>query len=312
MAHFAGASTLNFGGATPTGNFVPTIYSKQVQLIFRRKSVVEMITNNDYLGEITDFGDTVQILKEPTITVSSYTRNATVAPQSLTDDEIVLVLDQANKFAFKIEDIETRISHINWEALATNRAAYQLKNHYDREVLAFMADPANILDANEMNDQDEANTLDWTTPDALLNGISSMSTRLSLQDVPEEDRFLVLPYEAMEVLARADSKLLNADTNGGAANLQTNPHFKGTLRGFQIYATNDAPTYTSTGTGGTNVGRYAVVAGHMSAVATANSILKTEKIRDQDTFADIVRGLHVYGRAVVRPESLAVAHAKFA
>lgn len=48
MAYFSGVNTTNFGGDTPTGNFVPEIYSKKVLNFFRRKSVVEGITNSDY------------------------------------------------------------------------------------------------------------------------------------------------------------------------------------------------------------------------------------------------------------------------
>jgi len=44
--------------------------------------------------------------------------------------------------------------------------------------------------------------------------------------------------------------------------------------------------------------------GHMSSTATANAIAKTEVVRDPDSFADIVRGLHVFGRKVLRTESL--------
>ena len=43
-----------------------------------------------------------------------------------------------------------------------------------------------------------------------------------------------------------------------------------------------------------------VLFGHMSAVATASHIAKTEVIRDPDSFSDIVRGLHVFGRKVLR------------
>ena len=41
-----------------------------------------------------------------------------------------------------------------------------------------------------------------------------------------------------------------------------------------------------------------------SAVATAEQINKTETYRDQDSFADIVRGMHLYGRKILRPEAL--------
>ena len=74
------------------GNFAPAIYSQKVLKYFRRSSVVEAITNTDYAGEIENFGDTVKIIKEPTITVSAYQRGATLNPQDLTDTEITLLL----------------------------------------------------------------------------------------------------------------------------------------------------------------------------------------------------------------------------
>ena len=50
-----------------------------------------------------------------------------------------------------------------------------------------------------------------------------------------------------------------------------------------------------------------IVAGHSSAVATAEQINKTETYRDPDSFADIVRGMHLYGRKILRPEAIVTA-----
>jgi hypothetical protein len=44
--------------------------------------------------------------------------------------------------------------------------------------------------------------------------------------------------------------------------------------------------------------------GHMSACATASHIAKTEVVRDPDSFSDVIRGLHVYGGKVLRPEAI--------
>ena len=46
----------------------------------------------------------------------------------------------------------------------------------------------------------------------------------------------------------------------------------------------------------------------MSGVASANHIAKTELVRDPDSFADVVRGLHVFGRKVLRTKALLVEH----
>ena len=109
------------------GNFTPQIFSQKVQKFFRRASVVEDITNTDYAGEIENFGDTVKIIKEPTITVKDYARGQTVDTQILADDQITMTVDQGSYFAFKVDDIEERQSHVNFEALATSSGAYSLK-----------------------------------------------------------------------------------------------------------------------------------------------------------------------------------------
>ena len=124
------------------GNFTPQIFSQKVQKFFRRASVVEDITNTDYAGEIENFGDTVKIIKEPTITVRDYTRGQTVDTQVLADDQITMTVDQGSYFAFKVDDIEERQSHVNFEALATSSGAYSLKKSYDYNVLKFIYDNA--------------------------------------------------------------------------------------------------------------------------------------------------------------------------
>ena len=121
------------------GNFSPVIYSQKVQKEFRKSSVVEDITNNDYFGEIASYGDSVKIIKEPEITVSDYARGTAVAAQDLTDADFSLVIDQANYFMFKIDDIEAAHSHVNFMDLATDRAAYKLRDTFDAEVLGYLS-----------------------------------------------------------------------------------------------------------------------------------------------------------------------------
>ena len=121
----------------PNGNFSPVIYSKQVQLAFRKGSVAEDITNNDYFGDIANFGDTVRIIKEPEITVKSYARGTQISPQDLDDEDFQLVVDQANYFAFKVDDIEEAHSHVNFQNVASDRAGYRLKDQYDADDCIF-------------------------------------------------------------------------------------------------------------------------------------------------------------------------------
>ena len=70
MAHFSGGSTTNFGGNSPSAPqanqwWVPRIYSKKVQIALRKAATAEAICNTDYMGEIKSFGDTVNIVIDP-------------------------------------------------------------------------------------------------------------------------------------------------------------------------------------------------------------------------------------------------------
>lgn len=307
-------------GNLPSGNFQAEIYSQKVLKFFRRASVVEDITNTDYAGEIENYGDTVRIIKEPTVSISAYTRGAVVTPQDLADDEITLEVDQAQAFAFKVDDIEERQSHVNFEAMATSSGAFSLKRNYDKNVLQAMLDGAGIKGASGSVDTD-SNLGTAGTPvtvtgsdagDDVVNLMALMARKLDEQDVPEENRWFVAPPRVYENLYKAGAKIVEVQVTGDDVSplrngLVTNQK----IMGFTLYKSNalrqsaDATTTTDmVSVSGVGSGENVVLAGHISACATANSIAKTEVIRDPDSFADVVRGLHVYGRKVLRPESL--------
>lgn len=348
MSYFNSASTTNFGGNSPTGNFSPALFSQKVLMFFRTASVVEGITNNDYFGEISGYGDTVRIIKEPVLTVSAYTRGATTSAQALSDDQITLEISKANYFHFNVDDIEEKLAHVNWQSLATGSATYALKNSYDKEVLEYMATQsqiANIVNVGatiqgassianaheEAQETGNAITLGFGGSDTdPLNLLSSLALKLDEADIPEEGRWVVVSPRFMELIAQVDSKLLSSDYNGNSKDLTNGLVMSAPLRGFKVYKTNNSPKYVTdtagadtdhvptddtiidTGDDSGGVTGDVIIAGHMSAVATASAITKTEVIRSESTFADIIRGLHVYGRGILYPEALATAYVVYA
>ena len=292
----------------PSGNWVPAVYSQKVQKFFRRASVVEDITNTDYAGEIENFGDTVNIVKEPSITVSDYARGQTVNTQTLADDKLQLTVDQGSYFAFKVDDIEERQSHVNWEALATSSGAYSLKKNYDYNVLKYIYDNASTSAANTGTD---ASPIDGdAATDTLADVISAAKTVLDGNDVPEENRWFVAPPAFYKQLRKAGAKIMDQSVmnDGSASSMRNGLVIDRPLFGFRLYSTNaiavssgsaSAKTFGSSGSN-----EYALLYGHQSGVATANHIAKTELIRDPDSFSDIVRGLHVFGRKVLRTDAV--------
>ena len=342
-------STATGYGNLPNGNFSPVIYSKQVQVAMRKASIVEAITNSDYFGEIANMGDSVKIIKEPEITVKAYARGTTITPQDLDDEEFSLTIDKANYFAFKVDDIEEAHSHVNFQQLATDRAAYRLADQFGQDVLGYlsgfkqsalhgapdtvnttvngavavstagtdellssmklMADDFGGSSSNAIGIQARAGGATSATPGSgnchPLQIVARMARLLDQQNVDTNNRWIVVDPVFCEVLKDEDSRLLNGDFGGSG--LQ-NGLILNNVHGFKVYMSNNLPS-VGTGpstTGGTNSSNYGViVAGHMSAVASAEQINKTETYRDPDSFADIVRGMHLYGRKILRPEALA-------
>ena len=290
--------------------FLPSVYSKKVLNFFRKASVVEAITNTDYAGEISAFGDSVKIIKEPTISVYDYTRGSDTTQTKLTDQELTLVVDSAKAFKFIVDDIESNMSHVNFKEVASSSAAYALRDSYDAAVIAAMfsgcssSSPDHIIgsdsstaDATMTHATNSVDLLgsDGTGVDA-IDLMARMARLLDDQNVPEEGRWFVAPPSFYEELAQSGSKLLSVDFNAGQGSIRNGLVSSGKLRGFDMYKSNNiAATSNASGK---------VLAGHMSSTATANTILSTEVLRDPSSFGDIVRGLHVYGSKVLREEAL--------
>ena len=342
-------------GNLPNGNFSPVIYSQKVQQAFRKTSVAESITNSDYFGEIANFGDTVRIIKEPEITVKEYARGVQITPQDLDDEDFSLVVDKANYFAFKVDDIEEAHSHVNFESLASDRAGYRLRDQHDQEVLGYLSgfkQSALSTAAGTANDvvsgskavstagSDELLTSMKLRKDSFCNittssagdhsiplaarlpgatalptatasplmVIARMGRKLDQQYVDSDGRWLVVDPVFVELLKDEDSRLLNSDFGGSG--LQGGLAI-GQLHGFDVYVSNNLPSVgtgpATTGSANQNSNFGVIVAGHSSAVASASQITKTESYRDPDSFADIVRGMHLYGRKILRPEAIVTA-----
>jgi hypothetical protein len=315
MAVFQNASggannNFNAGTSGQTNEFfVPEIFSKKIQNFFRKSSVIEAITNTDYAGEIAAFGDTVNIIKEPTITVAAYTRAASTSKQFLSDQELTLVIDKANSFKFIVDDIEEKLSHINFASVGASSAAYTLKDTMDAEVLSamFAGVSTSAPDHRLGGDGNGAASTSFSSNDPLDMGnggselsplkiMARMARLLDDSQVPEEGRWFVAKPEFYEELADTDSKLMSSDFNQGDGGVRNGLVASGQIRGFSMYKSSNIPA-TSNATG-------QCLGGHISSTATAQSILNIETLRDTDTFGDIVRGLHVYGRQVLRDDAI--------
>ena len=245
-------------------------------------------------------------------------------PQDLADDQITMVVDQANAFAFKIDDIEERHSHVNFEALATSSGAFALKRKYDKTVLQAMSDGAGIA-ASAVSGTTLTTTaaagaigtanapINIETDDAGINMMLAMARLLDDESVPEENRWFVAPPIFYEKVFQAGNKIAEVQVTGdGTSPLRNGLATVGTLAGFRCYKSTalnstggtDQVTLTdASATLATDGSENVVLAGHMSSTSTASHIAKTEVVRSTESFSDVIRGLHVFGQKVLAPRS---------
>ena len=141
-----------------------------------------------------------------------------------------------------------------------------------------------------------------------LTVVARMARQMDTANVDARGRWIVVDPVFVEMLKDEDSRMLNADFGG--AGLQ-NGLVLNNLHGFRVYVSNSLPAKgTGAGTSGAlaqDVNFGVILAGQDDAVASAEQINNVENYRDPDSFADIVRGMHLYGRKILRPQALVTA-----
>lgn len=273
--------------------FVPEIWSPAILSALRDRLVygAAPVINRNYEGDIARAGDTVHITSFADPAVRDYTKNGSITWDLLTDSTQALVVDQADYFAFKVDDIDKRQALPGFIEETSAGAAHNLAKSIDTYVSGLMA--AGALTANKIGDV----SVDATTA---YNLLVEFRTLLAKSNTPDAGRFVVVPPEFYGVLLQ-DDRFIRADAAGTTEGLRNG--LVGRAAGFDIYESNTVPVDLTVPA----VPEFTVIAGHSIATTFANQISSVEGVRLQDTFGDGVKGLSLYGGKVVRPANLATA-----
>ena len=120
-------------------------------------------------------------------------------------------------------------------------------------------------------------------------------------NIPETGRWVVMPTWATFQLKR--SELREVFISGDSVSILRNGKF-GQVDRFTIYASNLLPNGVA---GGLAAGVYPIYGGHAHGLTFASQLTNVETIRSERTFGQILRGLQVYGRAVLDNKAMAQA-----
>ena len=292
----------------PNGVFDPVIYSKSTLLYLRENTIADQVTTTGFYGEISDYGSEVRILKQPKVTVFDYVRGQLIQPQPLLDEQISLVIDKSKGFCFAIDDIERAHSHVDYAEMALNSGAYELAKAYDQDVLRAM-----MLGAGAGSADLGTDTVSGSKPIGFgssdispVDMVGTLLRDLRLQNVPEDELFLIADPYFFQALYKEDSKMIDASITGDATSptRQGIRAYRSSVWGFTMYVTTHTPLSASQSF-------RTIIAGHKGATAAAKNLVKQENFRSPDTFGDQHRGLLVWGRKVIRPEALKVAYVSY-
>jgi N4-gp56 family major capsid protein len=264
-------------------NMLPQIWSARIlaklekNLVFAQPGVV----NRDYEGDIRADGDRVHIHSFNDLTVSSYTKNSTtISYENLTDSRVTLLIDQSKYFAFSIDDIDAAQMRPELIDAASDRATYQLAEVADSYVAglysgASTSSPDNTIETSQF------------TATNVYQKLVDLSVLMDQVNLPAGGRFIVAPPWVKGLLLQ-NSSFVTAAKPDAVLNGEI-----GQIAGIRILVSNNVKT-----TGTSPVVSH-MMAGHASALAYAEQIVNVEGLRLEGSFADAVRGLHLYGAKVL-------------
>jgi len=195
-----------------SGNFIPEIWTGQLNEKFYTASVFNDITNNKFEGEIKNQGDKVYIRTIPDVTIKDYVKGQILEIEHPDSPPIELLIDKAHYFNVSVDDIDAYQSDLGLMEMWSKDATEQMRNHIDSGVLQNVyAD----VDSNNQGDDagKKSGAYDLGTATSakeinknnILDVIVDMGTVLDEQDVPADNRWIVAPAWFTNMIKKSDS-----------------------------------------------------------------------------------------------------------
>jgi len=277
-------------------NFIPTIWSARLLVNLYNDHVYGQagVVNRDYEGEIQNLGDTVKIQAIGPVTISDYTKNTNLQdPQALDDSSMILTIEKSKSFNFAIDDVDKAQGNVNVMDGAMREAAYALGEVSDQ----YLAGMYTQVSANNTIGSDNSPVVPTanTAGSSAYEYLVDLGTLLTQSNVPKQGRWCIVP-PWFHGLLQKDDRFVKQVTPVGTDVLLNGQ--VGRAAGFNILESNNVPN--------TNGAKYKIMAGHPMAISFAEQINKVEAYRPEKRFADAMKGLHLFGGKVVRPQGFAV------
>jgi len=296
---------------------IPEIFAGKLIEKLYAKTVFGEISNTWYEGEIKKQGDVVHIRAMPSITIREHKSGGSLVYERPESTGVDLSIDQGAYWAFEEDDpdsVQTDLKgYINIWAEA---ASTEMKVYIDKIVLAgIVADvhesnkgsTAGVISANIDLGTSGGTSLTLSNSD-IVDKIMYAEQVLDEQNVPNEDRWIILPAWAKTRLNLSDLK--NASITGDAKSPLRNGKIEGVQIGkFTPYISNQL-SRAADGSANTCTN---ILFGQKMGITFATQMVKNQmNIVNTESFGMRHRGLQVYGYKVIKPEAVGVMFARAA
>lgn len=274
-------------------NFIPELWSASILENFHNDVVLVGMANRQYESAFTA-GSEIHIPGIIDVKVKDYKTGAvdraggggkiprTTVPDAVESTGIELVIDQEKSFDFLVDDIDRAQANQSLDAY-TESAATGLVEDAETFLTAMLTSKGTAATGI-------ANPTDWASAYA---AILKLRGKLSAAKVPAMDRVLLINAAFEEFLLSDGSKLTSFDKSNMTDGLREATI--GRLLGFDVVS---SPWLDNT--------KPMAVGFYKPAIAYVSQVEKTESMRSENSFADRLRGLHVYGGTVLRPTAVQV------
>lgn len=251
-------------------HFIQTIWSKKIQDALELKCKLVDNCLREYEGDVAH-ARTVKILGVGEPTIKAYDRTNGITPEAMSDLGQDLVIDQANAFAFLVDDIDKA------------QSVPGLAEEYQRKAVHGLAVARDTYVANLIKGAANATTATALTEEAVKTALDLAIVELRERNFDEDGVIEISPavYNVFK------NQLITLSTN--------NPEYikkgiVGMYDGFEVIMSNNMAKDSN------HV--YCDIRGK-KAIAFAGQINEVEAFRSDTYFADVVRGLDTFGAKVI-------------
>ena len=252
-------------------NFIQSIWSKKIQDDLELKCKLVNNCLRDYEGDVKHAAS-VKILGVGEPTIGTYNSGTDITIEEMSDRGQLLTIDQANYFAFYVDDINQA------------QSVPGLAEKYQQKAVHGLAVKRDEYVANLIKGATNTTTGDGTTAEGVKKAIDDAIVALRERNFDEEGVIEFGP--AMYNLFK--NNLITLSTN--------NPEYikkgiVGMYDDFEVVMTNSLGFQSGAGWHGCVRGK--------KAIAFAGQINEVEALRAEKRFKDIVRGLDTFGAKVI-------------